>query len=179
MVDKDRRKKLALHLRHLSSGQISNDEFEERITDDITYGWLPEQYYRAKECSTDDRVIRPVVEFAWCLYSDLNNHKLVGKFKLTESQEKEIARLILFLHSVQEYTWDYLDMTNPIMRFSFADILKSIITLGQHYRVLRLKREEEFELIKKTGEFELWPFKTRVEYEQQLTKQPFLKGQEI
>ncbi len=45
MVDNNKRKKLALHLRQLSTGQISNDEFEERITEDVTYGWLPEQYY--------------------------------------------------------------------------------------------------------------------------------------
>ena len=34
--------------------------------------------------------------------------------------------------------------------------------------------EEEFELMKKTGAFELWPFKTKNEYEEQLKHQPFL-----
>ncbi|MFM2226546.1 MAG: hypothetical protein RJA07_2748 [Bacteroidota bacterium] len=43
MVDNDRRKKLALHLRQLSTGQISNDEFEKRVMQDVTYGSLPEQ----------------------------------------------------------------------------------------------------------------------------------------
>jgi hypothetical protein len=178
MVDKDRRKKLALHLRHLSTGQISNDEFEERITEDVTYGWLPEQYYRAKESKTDDPVIRPILEFSWCLYNDTYNHKLTGKHKLSDDQTKEIARFILFLRSDLEYDWTYVDLTNPVMRFSFTDILKSIITLGQHYRDLNLKREEEFELMKKTGDFELWPFKKRTEYEEQLKRQPFLNGQE-
>lgn len=178
MVDNLRRKKLALHLRHLSTGQISNDEFEERISEDVTYGWLPEQYYRAKESKTDDPVIRPILEFSWCLYNDTYNHKLTAKHKLSDEQTKEIARFILFLHSDLEYDWTYVDLTNPIFRFSFTDILKSIITLGQHYRDLNLKREEEFELMKKTGDFELWPFKTRTEYEEQLKRQPFLKGQE-
>jgi phenylacetate-coenzyme A ligase PaaK-like adenylate-forming protein len=68
-------------------------------------------------------------------------------------------------------------MTNPVIRFSFTDILKSIITFGQHYRNLNLKREEEFELMKKTGDFELWPFKTKNEYVEQLKRQPFLNGQ--
>lgn len=40
MIDTDRRKKLALHLRQLSTGQISNDEFEEIVTENVTYGWL-------------------------------------------------------------------------------------------------------------------------------------------
>lgn len=179
MVDKDRRKKLALYLRQLSIGQIRNDEFEKRVAQDVTYGFLPEQYYRAKECETDDSVIKPILEFSWCLYNDTYNYKLTGKHKLSDEQIKEIARFILFLHSDLEYEWTYIDLTNPVIRFSFSDILKSIITFGQHYRHLNLKREEEFELMKKTGDFEFWPFKTRTEYEQQLTRQPFLNGQKI
>ncbi len=176
MVDKERRKKLAFHLRHLSIGLISNDEFEDRIMDDVTYGWLPEQYYRAKESKIDDPVIRPILEFTWCLYDDTFNHSLKGDYKLSDVQIKEIARYILFLHSDIEYDWTYIDLTNPVFRFSFTDILKSIITLGQHYRDLNLRREEEFELMKKTGDFDFWPFKTKSDYEDQLKKQPFLNG---
>ena len=178
MVDNNRRKKLALHLRHLSTGQISNNQFEKRITKDVTYGWLPEQYYRAKESKTDDPIFRPILEFSWCLYNDTYNHKLTGKHKLSNEQTKEIARFILFLNSDLEYDWTYVDITNPVIRFSFTDILKSIISFGQHYRDLNLKREEEFELMKKAGDFELWPFKTRIQYEEQLKRQPFLNGQE-
>ncbi|CAN5366304.1 hypothetical protein BH10BAC4_BH10BAC4_13830 [soil metagenome] len=178
MLDSNRRKKLALHLRQLSTGQISNDEFEERVTEDVTFGWLPEQYYRAKESKTDDPVIRPILEYSWCLYNDTYNHKLTGKHKLTDEQSKEIARFILFLHSDLDYDWTYVDLTNPVIRFSFTDILKSIISLGQHYRDLNLKREEEFKLMKKSGDFELWPFKPRTEYEQQGTTKPFRRGEE-
>lgn len=43
MVDLQRRKKLALHLRHLSMGLISNDEFEEKcilfLQTEIKYQW--------------------------------------------------------------------------------------------------------------------------------------------
>ena len=176
MVDKERRKKLAFHLRHLSIGLISNDEFEDRIMDDVTYGWVPEQYYRAKESKIDDPVIRPILEFTWCLYDDTFNHSLKGDYKLSDVQIKEIARYILFHHSDIEYDWTYIDLTNPVFRFSFTDILKSIITLGQHYRDLNLRREEEFELMKKTGDFDFWPFKTKSDYEDQLKKQPFLNG---
>ena len=58
MVDIERRKKLALHLRHLSVGQISNDEFEINIMDNVSYDWLPEQYYRAKESKNDAQKTR-------------------------------------------------------------------------------------------------------------------------
>jgi hypothetical protein len=57
-----------------------------------------------------------------------------------------------------------------------TDMLKSIVTLGQHYHDLKLKREQEFELMKKAGDFEFWPFKSRTEYEEQLNHQPFLKA---
>ena len=37
---------------------------------------------------------------------------------------------------------------------------------------------EEFEQMKKSGDFELWPFKTKAEYQKQLENQPFLIGTE-
>jgi hypothetical protein len=176
MIDKGRRKKLAMHLRHLSVGQISNDEFEDRITEDVTYGWLPGQYYRSKESKTDDPVIRPILEYSWCLYNDTYNHKLKGRHKLADEQLKEIARFILFLHSDLEYEWTYIDITNPLMRFSFTDMLKSIISFGLHYKNKQLERVEEFEKMKCEGDFEYWPFKTILDFKRQLEYQPFLNA---
>jgi hypothetical protein len=49
-----------------------------------------------------------------------------------------------------------------------VDILKSFVTLGKHYRNLKLKREQEFELMKQAGDFEFWPFKTKAQYELQI-----------
>jgi hypothetical protein len=62
MVDNDRRKKLALHLRRLSVGVISNDEFEDSIMADITDGWLPEQYHRSKKAKLNDPIIILMLE---------------------------------------------------------------------------------------------------------------------
>lgn len=105
MIDKPRRKRLALHLRHLATGQITNDDFESSVMDEVTYGWLPEQYYRAKEAKSDDRVIQPILEFGWTLYDDLSQHKLTKQHQLPPEQRKDIARYILFLHSDLEYRW--------------------------------------------------------------------------
>jgi hypothetical protein len=176
MVDTERRKLLSTHLRRLSTGQITNDDFEELVMDDVSYGWLPEQYYRSIECQSDDTAIRPVLEMAWCLYDDTRNHNLKGKDALSGFAIKEIARCILFLMSDQEYTWNYVDMTHPIMRFSFTDMMKSILTFGQHYRNVKQTRQQEYEQMKKSGDFELWPFKTKAQFEEQLEKQPFLNG---
>jgi phenylacetate-coenzyme A ligase PaaK-like adenylate-forming protein len=96
---------------------------------------------------------------------------------LTLYQEKEIARLILFLRSDFEYEWDYVDITSPVLRFSFKEILQSILTFGKYYRDQRLTREQEIEDMKKKGDFEYWPFKTKEQFEKQLEHQPFLVGQ--
>ncbi|MFD2890447.1 hypothetical protein ACFS5J_00250 [Flavobacterium chuncheonense] len=161
-------------MRHLSIGLITNDEFEDYITDDVTFGWLPEQYYRAKEAKLDDAIIRPMLELSWCLYSDLKEHKLKDQYKLDEKQLKDIARFILFLHSDNEYEWSYIDPTNPFIRFSFKDIILSVITFGQHYKDKRNEREKEFAEMQKMGDFDYWPFISKERYEEQLKSQPFL-----
>ncbi len=178
MIDRDRRKKLALHLRQLTTGQISNDDFEEKVMDDITKGWLPEQYYRSNDCKTDDRVIQSILEYSWMLYSDLKNHKLIGKYALPEDALKEITRYILFLHSDLEYEWKYVDMTNPIIKLTIKDLIKSIMTLGKHYKEIKVQREMDFEEMRKECDIEYWPFKTKTDYENQLEKQPYLIGNE-
>jgi hypothetical protein len=177
MVDQERRKKLALHLRHLSVGQITNDDFEERIMDDVSNGWLPEQYYRAKEITNDDPIIRPMLELCWCLYNDTEQHKLTGRHKLTSEQLKDIARYILFLHSDLEYEWPYIDPTNPVLRFSFKELLLSVLTLGRYYRDKSKERAQYLKETQKLGDLDLWPFFKNADYKLQLTRQPFLNGQ--
>jgi hypothetical protein len=175
MIDTERRKKLAYHLRHLSIGLITNDEYEDYITNDVSFGWLPEQYYRAKEVEFDDAIIKPMLELSWLLYSDLKEHKLIGKYKLTEKQIKDITRYILFLHSENEYEWNYFDLTNPFFRFSFKDIILSVITLGKHYQKQLNEREKEYAELQKNVDYEYWPFINRKQYEKELNNQPFLK----
>lgn len=176
MIDTERRKKLAFHLRQLSNGQISNDAFEEAVMDKVSYGWLPEQYHHAKQAENDDPVIRPMLEMAWGLYDDTRNHKLERNDALSEYAQKEIARYVLFLHSNQEYDWEYIEPTAPLTRLSITNILKCILTIGQYYKILNLDWVKKRESIKRSGDFEVWPFKTRKDFERQLKKQPFLTG---
>lgn len=178
MVDRERRKKLAYHLRQLSVGQTTNDEFEENITEDVSYGWLPEQYYRAKEAKFDDPIIQPMLELCWGLYNDTKQHKLIGRYKLTDESLKIISRCILFLLSDQEYKWPYFDINNPLLKFSFKEVVASILTLGQYYRDKRADHEKAYFEFQKLGNFDIWPFMKVEDYEEQLTKQPFLNGQQ-
>jgi hypothetical protein len=184
MIDIERRKKLAFHLRQLSVGLTTNDEFEEGIMDDVTKEWLPEQYYRSKKAKEDDAVIVPMLELSWCLYDDTRQHKLVGRDKLPDESLKIIARCILFLHSDLEYEWpDQIFLLNPIFKFSLLKMLFvlviNILTLGWHIRNYRKKEARAFEEFKKLGAFEHWPFFRKADYEMQLQKQPFLKSMNV
>ncbi|MFT3739165.1 MAG: hypothetical protein QM786_10445 [Breznakibacter sp.] len=174
MVDRERRQKLALHLRHLSVGLISNDGFESNLMDDVTNGWLPEQYYRAKQARFDDPIIQPMLEFCWGLYDDTRNHKLKGPDELSVESLKVIARCILFLHSDQEYKWPYFDTNSPLFKFSVKEIAACILTFGQYYRDKREQQVQAYLEFQKNGNFEVWPFMTERDYKAQLVKQPFL-----
>ncbi len=176
MIDIERRKKLALHLRHLSVGLISNDDFEENLMDDVTYGWLPEQYYRSEEAKSDDKIIQPMLELCWGLYDDTRNHKLKGTDNLPKESLKVIARCILFLQSSQKYEWPYFDTNNPLFKFSLGEIILTILSLGQYYRDKRKEKELAYAEFQKLGNFEIWPFLNEQQYKEQLELQPFLKA---
>ena len=176
MVDLARRKELAYHLRHLVVGLISNDEFEEEILDNVSFGYLPEHYYSSKQAKFDDPIIRPILELSWCLYSDLENHTLTGKHTLSDEDLENIARIILFLNSDFEYEWPYFDRINLLIRLSFKDLLFTALSLGQHYVVKLNERKEQYQEFRNTGDHEIWPFINKEQYEQQLRKQPFLRG---
>lgn len=170
MVDKQKRKRLAFHLRQLSIGLTTNDDFENNICDEITNGWLPEQYYRSKISKNDDAIIVPMLELCWGLYDDTKRHKLIGSYKLSNESLKIIARCILFLHSDKEYEWPYFDT-----KLSVFDMFATLLTLGIYYHLTRKEKEKALLEFAKPGDFEYWPFFRKIDYELQLQKQPFLK----
>ncbi|WP_428740105.1 hypothetical protein, partial [Sulfurimonas sp.] len=108
MVDLSTRTEFAEQIRHLVSGQISNDEFEDR---------LPE---------SKDKAIREIFwNGVWGLYDDLKEHKLRGPFRIDKKYRGDIARWILFLKSDLEYEWPPYPPKPQII-----NILLSIATLG-------------------------------------------------
>jgi hypothetical protein len=176
MIDKEKRKKLAWHLRHISIGLITNDDFENSVLDDVSHGWLPEQYYRAKEAKLDDPIIVPMLELCWGLYDDTRRHKLIGSDKLPNESLKIIARCILFLQSDKEYEWPYFDTK---FNFSVLEFITALLTLGHNFRIKKRDQKESYEEFKKVGEYDFWPFFRKIDYENQLTNPPFLNGQLI
>jgi hypothetical protein len=83
MVNRAARDQVAELIRHLAAGQISNDEFEDRMPG-----------------SRDDPAVGAVFwNGAWLLYDDLREYKLVGKYRLPEEVRGEVSRWVLFLKS--------------------------------------------------------------------------------
>jgi hypothetical protein len=131
MISRESRDRLALALRRYVSCRISNDELHEIPVD------------------ARDRGALAVKHAAWMLYSDLKNHFNVGKYELSPLGRREVARLIVYLHSNVEY--QYPD-------WSLKDVALSLLTLGWWKRV----RSRDFE---KVGDMSAWPFVRSIDVE--------------
>ena len=148
MIDRVSRDKLATALRQYVSGRITNDDL-----DGIVVDWR-------------DSGAVAVKERAWCLYDDLHDHKAVGKYHLDRAARDEIARWIVFLHSNVEYTWP---------RYSFDQIINwpmKLLTLGWWEK----NRERIFEQFKAAGDYSVWPFVTKEDFETALENPRYLVG---
>lgn len=144
MIDRRARTRLAEGIRHLVSGLITNDEFEDIFVLD-----------------SDDPAILEIFHEAWLLYSDMEEHRLVGRRRMPREAKREIARWIVFLASDREYEW-------PVHRgwsglcFDVANLL----TLGFAERMRRRASERE-------APVELWPFRRHPDYQAALKAWPF------
>lgn len=149
MIDRKARDILAENYRHLITGQITNDEFEDRLkfSKDIA---IDEIYYRG----------------AWPLYDDLHEHKLTGEWAITEEGKPIAARFILFLKTDLEYEW-----ARKTGAKAFLCALLGVFTLG----IVTIIRK----IIAATGEKgdkDVWPFYRRADYEAALESPPYLRG---
>jgi hypothetical protein len=89
MVDRAGRDRLAASIRRLMAGQITNDEYEESLP-----------------LSSLDFAVSEIHDLgAWSLYSDLWQHRLVGRQRAPKEARREVARWLLFLKSDCEYEW--------------------------------------------------------------------------
>jgi len=146
MIDRDARNELAEALRHLLSGQFTNDQFDE-----------------AAPIESDDPVIKEVREQAWFLYSDLYEHKLTGRHTLSNSDRRITSQFILFLHSNLEYEWPRHPL-NGIIRLPIY-----ILSFGLIPRYVDKKW-------KASGDYDVWPFISREDYEKALKNPKLLRG---
>jgi hypothetical protein len=130
MIDRPARRQLAEAIRALVSGQISNDEFEDRVS-----------------VTSQDPAVHEVFESgAWGLYSDTHEYHLKGRYKLARADKSHVARWVLFLQTDLPYEWPRLRGWQQL-----AYLLGSLATLGIAARVYRSRW-------RRRGDFEVWPF---------------------
>jgi hypothetical protein len=150
MIDRDARNRVAESLRHLVSGQITNDQFEDAA-------WI----------ESNDAAIDAVKWQAWLLYSDLHGHKLTGSDAVSKSDRRIVARFILFLHSDLEYEWPRHPFDGGVG--VMARLLSYVLSLG----VIPRHVDKRWEA---AGDFDVWPFIRREDYEEALAEPKLLRG---
>ena len=136
MTDKRDREKLAEALRHLATGQISNREYEDRT-----------------EFRSSDIAVREIWRAAWGMYSDVRTYRLTGKDALTADTKEAVARCILFLHSDLPWEW-------PTR--SFSEILLFAVAGLCTFGLLARRDRRRY---RAAGDFAVWPFFRRSDYE--------------
>lgn len=147
-IDTTARKKLAESLRHLVSGMITNYEFEDG------------------EASSRDEAVVAISEQAWLLYRDFPEHRLKGNWRVPDEARPIIAHWILFLHSDLPYEWPVWRLTGPHI---WGRSLRGWFTLGQSVREERAKFEA-------SGDYDVWPFFRREDFEHAQTEPVLLRG---
>ncbi len=186
MIDPIARAELAEALRHLVSGQSTNDAFEERVP-------LP----------SEDPAIHAIYGFAWLLYDDLRTYRLRGRDRLAEDDRTLATRAIVFLHSDLESTVDlptapaslllcllllllgatlgtiaWLNLIGCRYVLAFAFGLPAAFLLIQTIRTLLTnpQRAEQWRAFEASGAWNVWPFATREQFSKALGNPCLLSG---
>jgi len=136
MIDRDARNKAAYLIRRYSTGHITNDDLVNEFP------------------VSNDPVIGALDDHMWNLYDDMNTHHAKGRHRLSKSEKKNIARVILFLSSDIEYT--YPKDSRIVSPGYLGYFLLNIFTLGLlvKFYPLRSKFDEH-------GDVSVWPFTSR------------------
>lgn len=90
MVNREARDQLALALRQLASGLMTNDEFDDEAFDTVHH-------------RQDDPALAELATYGWLHYSDMRTYRLRGRAELSLEERKGIARAVLYLKTDQEY----------------------------------------------------------------------------
>ena len=146
MIDRPARKQAAETIRHFVTGQITNQEFIRRY---------PE--------SKGDPAIWALDDTVWCLYDDIRTHKMTGEWALPGEFKTEVARWLMFLYSNQEYQWPKIGQPG------FRD------APSWFYRLFKFARQR-FDRFRAAGDYSVWPFLQRKDFEDARRKPVLLNG---
>jgi len=151
-TDLKARRELAALIRHLVSGVITNDEFEDRLPRPLR--------------DSEDAAVVALYEHAWCLYNDTFEHHLIGQWKVSKENRRVIARWILFLHSDLHYEWPAVRITGSV---GLWNALRHLFTLGYSTRQAQARFEA-------AGDYDVWPFFRRADFENAASSPTLLRG---
>lgn len=138
MIDRHARDQAAQLLRQFAAGTTTNFRLEE--------SWP----------SSEDRALWALEDTVWCFYDDFEEHKLRGKWKLSEEWKSITARWVIFLHSDEEYEWP--PFRYPGIRPLFSGWFARVIGLAKRRRKLEAK-------FMANGEYRYWPFVSEESFE--------------
>lgn len=146
-IDRAGRDRLSEALRHFLSGQITNFTFIERA---------PFQ--------SADRAVREIDNAVWGLYDDMRQHRLTGRDAPSAQHKEAAARCVLFLQTDLQWEWPVKSFGETLVAF-----VTDLLTLG----LLRSHRRRQYEA---AGDFSVWPFVRRADYDAALQAPRLLAG---
>jgi hypothetical protein len=123
---------------------LLRDLIDGRITNDEFLGKFPK---------STDPALQAIYYFAWGQFSDLRVHKLTGHDGPPPERLAFLERCYLFLKTDLEFEW-------PVPKPSIGKGLLELVGLQRWFRA----SEEKY---KSRGEFDVWPFLRRSDYETQ------------
>jgi hypothetical protein len=107
MIDRAGRDALAVQLRRLASGRLTNAEFDSVRLD-----------------RAEDEALVAIGDAGWSLYDDVFVYRLRGRRALKRESLDAVARCVLFLDTNLAYEW-------PARRPSIKSLLFTLVTLGR------------------------------------------------
>ena len=129
----------------------ANRDVGAKILRDLIDGRITNDEFMSKFPRGTDPALRAILDFAWTQFSDLRAHALTGRDMPTPERRAVLERCYLFLSTDLEFEW-------PIPQPSVGRGLLQILTLG------KLFRPSEGDYMSK-GDFQVWPFLRRRDYE--------------
>lgn len=145
MIDRAARDELSRNLRLLISGKISNDQFED-----------------CAPAMSEDAAIAAFMDMAWLLYSDMKEHRLIGRDSIELSDRREVLRWIVFLDSDFEYRWPRMSLPglSPLRR------ARPVLTRWLNWPNA-ISYDSAMSFLA-AGDYNAWPFISRSEYKRAL-----------
>jgi hypothetical protein len=128
-----------------------NRDIGAAVLRDLIDGRITNEDFARRFPSSSDSGLRAVRYFAWGQFSDLRIHTLTGRDRPQPERITVLERCYLFLKTDFEFEW-------PMSEPSIGRGLLQILTLGRLFRI----SDEEY---KSKGDFEVWPFIRKSDYE--------------